>query len=61
MAAAQPGEYSGGIVKDIEEHDKGERGFICLELQCGIIKMPPGGLRLLDGRKEGECTILPVI
>ena len=59
MAAAQPGEYSGGIVKDIEEHDKGERGFICLELQCGIIKMPPGGLRLPDGRKEGQYTILP--
>jgi hypothetical protein len=44
MAAAQPGEYSGGIVRGIEGHDKGERRFICLKLQCGIVKMPPGGL-----------------
>ncbi len=61
MASAQPGEYSGGIVKGIEGDDKGERGFFCVELQCGIVEMPPRGFLLPDGRIEGECTILPVI
>jgi hypothetical protein len=38
MTSVQPGEDIGGIVKAIEGHHKGERDFICVGFQCGIVE-----------------------